>query len=96
MPMKSFIRDHEVITDDDALELALGTPLELWLGYDGETDADREAREFAAADILAEQPELYDVVVSLLAEVLVAYVLALGPVTKRPRTRRTSVKGATA
>ncbi|GAA2662803.1 hypothetical protein GCM10010400_22490 [Streptomyces aculeolatus] len=68
MTMKSFIAGHEVVTVDDALELALGTPLELWLGVDGESAEERAARLDAARDILAEEPELYDRVTTLVAE----------------------------
>jgi hypothetical protein len=88
--------DHKVVSEDEALELALGTPLELWLGYDGETEEDRAAREFAASDILAEQPELYDRVTSLAADVLLIHLLGLGHVTSQPRARRTNASGTAA
>lgn len=68
MSMKTFIAGHEVADDDDALELALGTPLELWLGVPGESDEERAARLDAARDILAEEPELYDRVTAVVAE----------------------------
>jgi len=42
MTMKSFIAGHEVVTEDDALELALGTPLELWLGAVDESAEERQ------------------------------------------------------
>ncbi|QHF98129.1 hypothetical protein DEH18_00685 [Streptomyces sp. NHF165] len=66
--MKFFIAGHEVVTEDDALELALGTPLELWLGVADESAEERVARLDAARDILAEEPELYDRVTALVAE----------------------------
>ncbi|MFB7762622.1 hypothetical protein [Streptomyces xiamenensis] len=56
--MRSFIGTHEVLDNADFLELALGTPPELWLGSESETDEDRAARMDAAADILADDPEL--------------------------------------
>ncbi|MET9860603.1 hypothetical protein ABZY93_15025 [Streptomyces smyrnaeus] len=68
MTMKSFIAGHEVVTEDDALELALGTPLELWLGVADESAEERAARLDAARDILAEEPELYDRVTALVAK----------------------------
>ncbi|WP_413799617.1 hypothetical protein [Streptomyces iranensis] len=68
--MKSFIGHHEVATDTDYLELALGTPLELWLGEEGESAKARTARLDAARDILADDPELYDHVVRLAARAL--------------------------
>ncbi|MEU4968485.1 hypothetical protein [Streptomyces smyrnaeus] len=68
MTMRSFIAGHEGVNENDALELALGTPLELWLGVDGESAEERAARLDAARDILAEEPELYDRVTALVAE----------------------------
>ncbi|MFE1358371.1 hypothetical protein [Streptomyces harbinensis] len=56
--MRSYIGTHEVQTDDDFVELALGTDPELWLGVDGETAEERAARLDAARDILADDPEL--------------------------------------
>ncbi|MFI9353143.1 hypothetical protein [Streptomyces lydicus] len=58
--MKTYIGRHQVLTDTDALELALGTPLELWLGEGDESDDERAARLDAARDILADIPDLYD------------------------------------
>ncbi|MFC9227231.1 hypothetical protein ACFT8W_41975 [Streptomyces hygroscopicus] len=68
--MKSFIGHHEVATDTDYLELALGTPLELWLGEEGESDEERAARLDAARDILADDPELIDSVTRIAAEAI--------------------------
>lgn len=65
--MKTFIAGHEARTVDDALELALGTPLALWLGVDDETNQERAARLDAARDILADDPELLDRVTALAA-----------------------------
>lgn len=42
---------------DFVLEVALGTPPELWLGEPGEGPAERAARLDAAADILADDPD---------------------------------------
>ncbi|MEU3353799.1 hypothetical protein [Streptomyces sp. NPDC037389] len=67
--MKAFIGGHQVVTDDDFLELSLGTPLELWLGVDGESREERAARLDAARDILADQPELLDTIARVAAEV---------------------------
>ncbi|MFF3743563.1 hypothetical protein ACWDFH_15460 [Streptomyces kronopolitis] len=58
--MKTYIGRHQVLTDTDALELALGTPLELWLGDDDKSDEEHAARLDAARDILADDPDLYD------------------------------------
>lgn len=84
-PMKSFVGGPEVVYDIDALELTLGTPLELWLGpEDGETAEQRAARRDAARDILMEEPELYDRVITLVAEAvgeLIADLVATTPTT---------------
>ncbi|WP_411121291.1 hypothetical protein [Streptomyces sp. x-19] len=58
--MKTFIGRHQALTDTDYLELALGTPLDLWLGEDNESEQERAARLDAARDILADDPGLYD------------------------------------
>lgn len=59
--MKAFIDGHHVVTGADLVELALGTPLDLWLGPGGdESEEERAAREGAARDILAEDPALAD------------------------------------
>jgi hypothetical protein len=58
--MRDFIGTHTALTTDDFLELALGTPLELWLGVDGESEQERAARLAAARDILADDPALFD------------------------------------
>lgn len=34
--MRSYINGHQAVTSNDFIELALGTPLELWLGVEGE------------------------------------------------------------
>ena len=73
---KSFIAGHEVVNEDDALELALGTPLELWLGAADESAEERAARLAAARDILAEEPELCDRVAALIGEALLHVVTA--------------------
>jgi hypothetical protein len=78
MSMKAFIGPHQVVTDDDALEIALGTPLELWLGVDGESEAERAARQDAARAILADDPELFDRAVRVVADSL--------PPLRRPAT----------
>lgn len=56
--MNHFIDGHQVVTEADFDELALGTPPELWLGVPGESRAERAARRAAARDILADDPKL--------------------------------------
>ncbi|GGN26258.1 hypothetical protein [Streptomyces fuscichromogenes] len=52
--MRSFVSGHRADNPQDFLELALGTPVELWLGAEGESDEERAARLDAARDILAD------------------------------------------
>ncbi len=83
--MKTFIAGHEARTTNDALELALGTPLALWLGEDGETEQERAARLDAARDILADDPELLDRVTAFAAG-----LIDVTPIRRPARTRRTT------
>jgi hypothetical protein len=57
--MKCIVAGHQAVTAAEFAELALGTPVELWLGVEGETDEERAARLDAARDILAD-PEFCD------------------------------------
>ncbi|MEU6365428.1 hypothetical protein ABZ876_06705 [Streptomyces sp. NPDC046931] len=66
--MRTFIGHQQAVTTDEFVELALGTPVELWLGVDGETEEERAARLDAARDILADNPGLADDVARIAAE----------------------------
>ncbi|MFD9096232.1 hypothetical protein [Streptomyces collinus] len=68
--MRTFIGHQRAVTPDEFVELALGTPVELWLGVEGETAEERAARLDAARDILADDPGLADDVVRIAAEVI--------------------------
>ncbi|MFD9936285.1 hypothetical protein ACFWZ6_24505 [Streptomyces massasporeus] len=68
--MRTFIGHQQAVTTDEFVELALGTPIELWLGVEGETEEERAAREDAARDILADNPGLADDVARIAAEVI--------------------------
>ncbi|MEV5877813.1 hypothetical protein AB0L75_27025 [Streptomyces sp. NPDC052101] len=57
--MKYIVAGHEAVTDAEFAELALGTPVELWLGVEGETAEERAARLDAARDILSD-PQFRD------------------------------------
>ncbi|MFF4442031.1 hypothetical protein [Streptomyces sp. NPDC001621] len=57
--MKYIVAGHEAVTDAEFAELALGTPVELWLGVEGETAEERAARLDAARDILSD-PQFSD------------------------------------
>jgi hypothetical protein len=70
--MKYIVAGHQAVSDAEFAELALGTPVELWLGVEGESDAERAARLDAARDILAdpEYRELPDDLIRLAARVV--------------------------
>ncbi|MFH9553289.1 hypothetical protein [Streptomyces sp. NPDC017435] len=95
--MRSYIGGHQAVTFDDFAELALGTPVELWLGVEGETDEERAAREDAARDILAEYPELPDDLVRIAAGIVETHpeLFDIVPLA-RPSRRRTARKGVAA
>ncbi|WP_335981358.1 hypothetical protein [Streptomyces sp. CA2R106] len=97
--MRAYIGRHLAATDNDFVELALGTPVELWLGVPGESDEERAARLAAAADILADDPTLPDRVSQVAAEAIEAYAPELFDVAVLPRTtarRRSNRNGVAA
>lgn len=90
--MRTYIGGHQVVSANDFVELALGTPLELWLGVEGETDEERAARLDAARDILADNPSLPDDVSRVAAEAIEEFAPELFNVTPlvSPAVRRRS------
>lgn len=100
--MRAFIGGHQVVSSTDFVELALGTPLDLWLGVEGESEIERAARMDAARDILADNPELPDRVSRVAAEAIEAYapnlfnVVPLSRPARPAVRRRASWKGAAA
>ncbi|MEV5516948.1 hypothetical protein AB0L50_29245 [Streptomyces flaveolus] len=97
--MRTYVGGHQAVSVNDFLELALGTPAELWLGVEGESAEEREARLDAARDILADNPSLPDDVARVVAEVIEAHAPELFNVHPLPRPvgrRRPSRKGAAA
>jgi hypothetical protein len=88
--MRNYVGPHEALTSNDFLELALGTPLDLWLGEDGETDQERAARLAAARDILADDPALFDRTTALAVETIgrTHPELLRLPTTARPNAPR--------
>ncbi|QQM42454.1 hypothetical protein [Streptomyces liliifuscus] len=68
--MRTYIGRQQAISPEDFAELALGTPVELWLGVEGESDEERAAREDAARDILADDPDLPDDLIRMAAQVI--------------------------
>ncbi|WML81615.1 hypothetical protein [Streptomyces sp. VNUA74] len=95
--MRTYIGRQQAISAADFAELALGTPVELWLGVEGETDEERAAREDAARDILADNPDLPDDLIRIAAQVIeenpdLFDVIPL----PRPARRRAARKGVAA
>lgn len=96
--LRTFVAGHQALNTNDFVELALGTPVELWLGVEGESEMEREARMDAARDILADNPDLPDTVSRIAAEAIEAYAPELFNVVPlgRPAGRRAVRKGAAA
>lgn len=89
-----YVGQHKAADPTDFIELALGTPLDLWLGVEGETAEERAARLDAARDILADDPGLVDRTTRLAVETIGATMpdlLRLAPTPAAPgvRPRRT-------
>jgi hypothetical protein len=68
--MKNYIGHDEARSTTEFLELALGTPMDLWLGEEGESELERAARMDAARDIIADDPGLLDRTTRLAVETL--------------------------
>ncbi|MDX3528065.1 hypothetical protein P1P75_16880 [Streptomyces sp. ID05-39B] len=99
--MRTYIGRRQAVSADDFVELALGTPVELWLGVEGESEIERAARMDAARDILAdpEYSNLPDDVARIAAEVIEVHAPELFNVVALVRPigrRRSSRKGAAA
>ncbi|OSC69689.1 hypothetical protein B5181_12095 [Streptomyces sp. 4F] len=96
--MRAYIGRQEAVSVEDFAELALGTPVELWLGVEGETDEERAAREDAARDILADNPDLPDDLVRMAAQVIEENpdLFDVIPLTRPARRRRPARKGVAA
>lgn len=93
--MRMYIGGHEAVSSTDFVELALGTPVELWLGVEGESEEERAARLDAARDILADNPSLPDDVSRVAAEAIEAFapelfnvVPLVRPASRRDRSRK--------
>ncbi|MFF3983623.1 hypothetical protein ACFY0B_03275 [Streptomyces sp. NPDC001797] len=97
--MRSFVSGHRADSPQDFLELALGTPVELWLGVEGESEMERGARLDAARDILTD-PEFAsgpDALVRLAAQVVDVHPELFNVVPlPRPVRRRPARRGAAA
>lgn len=85
--MRTYIGGQVAVTADDVVELALGTPVDLWLGVEGESGEERAARLAAARDILADDPGLVDRVSAAAVEAIEASAPQL--LTVHPLSRPT-------
>ncbi|WP_329532397.1 hypothetical protein OG568_18680 [Streptomyces sp. NBC_01450] len=96
--MRTYIGRQQAVSPEDFAELALGTPVELWLGVEGETDEERAAREDAARDILAESPNLPDDLIRMAAVVIEENpdLFDVVPLSRPARRRRPARKGVAA
>ncbi|MXM64812.1 hypothetical protein GR925_15505 [Streptomyces sp. HUCO-GS316] len=96
--MRTYIGRQQAISAEDFAELALGTPVELWLGVEGETDEERAAREDAARDILADDPDLPDNLIRIAAQVIEENpdLFDVTPLTRPARRRRAARKAVAA
>ncbi|WP_327691658.1 hypothetical protein OG870_27825 [Streptomyces sp. NBC_00461] len=97
--MLNYVCGHRADTPQDFAELALGTPAELWLGVDGESDEECAARLDAARDILAD-PEfrtLPDDLIRLAARVVEEHPDLFNVIPMvRPIRRRATGRGVAA
>ncbi|MEU8642049.1 hypothetical protein AB0C91_09035 [Streptomyces sp. NPDC048674] len=96
--MRTYIVRQQAVSAEDFAELALGTPVELWLGVEGESDEERAARLDAARDILAEHPEMPDDLIRIAAEAVEAHpeLFDVIPMVRFAGRRRSVRKGAAA
>ncbi|MDI3406047.1 hypothetical protein [Streptomyces cavernicola] len=86
--MRAYISGHRAVNDTDLVELALGTPVDLWLGVEGESEMEREARLDAARDILAENSNLPDDALRVAAETIDEHAAELFNVVSLPHVSR--------
>ncbi|AWE51559.1 hypothetical protein [Streptomyces nigra] len=97
--MRTYVGRQQAVSADDFAELALGTPVELWLGVEGETDEERAARMDAARDILTdpEYSDLPDDLVRLAAGIVEDHPELFDVVPlRRPARRRSARRGVAA
>lgn len=96
--MRTYVGRQQAISPEDFAELALGTPVELWLGVEGESDEERAARLDAARDILTDQPDLPDNLIRIAAGVIEENpdLFNVVPLARPVSRRRSSRKGAAA
>ncbi|MGW4629775.1 hypothetical protein [Streptomyces rubiginosohelvolus] len=96
--MQNIVAGRIAASTTEFIELALGTPLDLWLGVEGESEMERAARMDAARDILADNPDFPDCVSAVAAQAIEAHAPELfnvvplsRAVARRSRTVRKAV-----
>ncbi|MFD7750636.1 hypothetical protein [Streptomyces sp. NPDC059757] len=96
--MKNIVAGHIAASTAEFVELALGTPVELWLGVEGESEMERAARLDAARDILGDNPDFPDRVSQVAAETIEAFAPELFNVVSLPQpvARRQAARKAAA
>ncbi|MDX2727259.1 hypothetical protein [Streptomyces sp. PA03-2a] len=85
--MKNIVAGHIAASAEEFVELALGTPVELWLGVEGESEMERAARLDAARDILADNPDFPDRMSQIAAEAIETFAPELFNVIPLPLPR---------
>ncbi|WP_030707176.1 hypothetical protein [Streptomyces griseus] len=85
--MKNIVAGRIAASTTEFIELALGSPLDLWLGVEDESEMERAARLDAARDILADNPDLPDRVSQVAAQAIEAHAPELFNVTLLPARR---------
>ncbi|MFD4589155.1 hypothetical protein [Streptomyces rubiginosohelvolus] len=85
--MQNIVAGRIAASITEFIELALGTPLDLWLGVENESETERAAREDAARDILADNPDFPDRVSAVAAQAIEAHAPELFNVTLLPARR---------
>lgn len=97
--MRNIVAGRIAASTTEFIELALGTPLDLWLGVEGESEIERAARLDAARDILADNPDFPDRVSQVAAQAIEAHAPELFNVTllpARPSSGRRQYRGGVA
>ncbi|MGW8883387.1 hypothetical protein [Streptomyces sp. NPDC055749] len=95
--MKNIVAGRIAASTTEFIELALGTPVELWLGVEGESEMERAARMDAARDILADNRDFPNRVSRVAAEAIEAFAPELFNVIPMPtKARRRQYRGGVA
>ncbi|MFE6001452.1 hypothetical protein ACFQ6C_32065 [Streptomyces sp. NPDC056454] len=96
--MQNIVAGRIAASTTEFIELALGTPLDLWLGVEGESEMERAARLDAARDILADNSGMPDDAIRVAAEAIEQHAAGLFNVVPlaRPSSRARRARKAVA